>query len=101
MPIRKPWFICTNFEIEERVSATANGVYEIADAYKNTIYIGRGEIRNRLQNHGSSSRSEDHIPGATWFRFEETPYPISREEELLLEFKNTHGRLPKYNDRVG
>ncbi len=98
MPILNPWYVYTGFEIVARVPVKAIGVYEIADEQKTTIYIGRGEIRSRLDDHGNKSRKEDYIPGATWFRFVETPYPVTLEEALLLEFKKANGRLPRYNN---
>ncbi len=99
MPITREWeFYITNSP--DSVPSTAIGVYEIANEEQETIYIGQGEIRNRLRDHANSNHGSDYIPvrEAWFFRYEVTPYPVSREGELLEEHKRANGRLPKYNN---
>ena len=78
-----------------------HGVYQL---YKDgvTIYIGRaaGEgvtIRSRLQSHfrgdeGSCTKA------ATDYKREVTSKPVSRERELIDEYENKYGKLPRCND---
>lgn len=78
------------------------GVYSLHKAGE-TIYIGKAEggdgIKGRLQSH---LHSEDTCTKqATAYRFELHRNPTAREEELLLEYKLAHGRLPLCNERIG
>ena len=81
------------------------GVYALYDGQE-LIYIGRasGEgvtIRSRLQAHhrGDDGRCTQQ---AIHYRREVTTDPISREQELLEEYKRAHdGRLPHCSERVG
>lgn len=81
------------------------GVYAL---YKENelIYYGRAQgnsvtIRTRLQAHlrgddGSCTRN------ATHYRREVCSNPVSREKELLEEYKKSNsGKLPKCNERIG
>lgn len=83
------------------VAPLAHGVYTLYEGDV-TIYIGRaaGEgvtIRSRLQDH-KSGRDGPCTKGATYYRREETSRPVAREKELLEEFLNRYGRLPRCND---
>ena len=81
------------------------GVYALYDDSE-LIYYGRAQgntvtIRSRLQSHlrgdeGSCTQN------ATHYKREPCPNPVTREKELLEEFKKTHhGNLPRCNERVG
>ena len=78
------------------------GVYSLHKAGE-TIYIGKAEggggIRGRLKYHlhGKDICTKQ----ATGYRYEYNRNPVAREEELLLEYKLAHGRLPLCNGRVG
>lgn len=90
--------------------ATLNGVPDRAGVYAlydgtTVIYYGCAQggivtIRSRLQRHfrgdeGACTKS------ATHFTAEPCTNPVTREEELLNEFKNLNNRLPRCNTRVG
>jgi hypothetical protein len=74
------------------------GVYFLYD-YRELIYVGRAlgvTIRERLSRHlrgdeGPSTQS------ATHFTYLEHAYPAEAERVYLLEFRRTHGRLPRCN----
>ena len=81
-------------------SPTDDGVYALYDESV-TIYIGKGDgvngIRARLQAHkrgdvGSCTQ------GASHYRREVCSNPVTRERELLQEYKNDNGVLPRCND---
>ena len=78
------------------------GVYSLHKADE-AIYIGKAEggdgIRGRLQYHlhGKNPCTKQ----ATGYRYELHRNPAAKEEELLLEYKLAHGRLPLCNERIG
>ncbi len=89
---------------EENVnnSPAEHGVYALYDGDV-TIYIGRasGEgvtIRSRLQSHHRGDEGPC-TEAATHYRREVTSRPIARESELLDEYEENYGRLPRCNDR--
>lgn len=78
-----------------------HGVYQLYDG-PTTIYIGRAAgdgvtIRSRLQSH----RRGDEGPctkAAAHYKREVTSRPIARESELIDEYEEAHGKLPRCND---
>ncbi len=74
------------------------GVYSLHKAGE-TIYIGKAEggggIRGRLQYHlhGKNPCTKQ----ATGYRYELHGNPAAKEDELLLEYRFAHGRLPICN----
>lgn len=81
-------------------SPTEGGVYALYDANA-TIYIGKGDgengIRARLQAHkrgdeGSCTKNASH------YRREVCSNPKTRERELLQEYVDANGVLPRCND---
>ena len=77
------------------------GVYEIANAVE-TVYIGKGFLRNRLMAHLLSG--DEPTPDGDRFHVMILPdedLAISIEEKLLKSYRIDHGRLPKYNERIG
>ena len=81
-------------------SPTDKGVYALYEDY-DTIYIGKGDgiggIRVRLQSHKRGDEGTCTMD-ATDYKREICMYPLSRERELLQEYKNIYGKLPKCND---
>lgn len=77
------------------VPESAFGVYGIFNT--GWIYIGKGEIRNRLLAHLSGNDGNPCLlpSGPTHFVYEVTPFADSREKQLINEF------LPPCNRRVG
>lgn len=81
------------------------GVYALFDAFGECIYIGRAKgggvtIRSRLQAHLAGHEGACTQRAVTYAR-EVTTSPVSREVELLEEFRSLHGRLPRCNSRIG
>ncbi len=78
----------------------SEGVYELFDTGKNLIYIGRSDnLRRRLTEHLNTS--DACIKSASYFTYEVTSRSISREQELLAEYKRIHGKYPPCNDKLG
>ena len=77
----------------ESFGASHTGVYAIYNAQE-WIYLGRGDIRQRLLEHfdGDIPSIATHAP--THFRAEVTADPINREKQLLREYP------PSCNPRV-
>ena len=82
------------------MSPTDGGVYALYD-WDETIYIGRGDgengIRDRLQSHKRGDEGKC-TQGASDYRREPCTNPKTRERELLQEYKNANGVLPRCND---
>ena len=99
MPITGHLAAFTDYNIS--LEPNRMGVYAL---YQNgePIYYGRAttSIRDRLQSHKSGTEGPC-TKAATHFNTELTSQPIERERELLDEYRNQHGRLPKCNERVG
>lgn len=82
----------------------AQGVYCLLDKEGKVLFIGKGNIRERLLGHWSRNNSTDaeiwsHAPAT--FRFELTDNPSAREAELVRELKPScnpvaHSRFPKF-----
>jgi excinuclease UvrABC nuclease subunit len=81
------------------------GVYALYDGNE-IIYYGRAQgdsvtIRSRLADH-KSGREGSCTKNASHYRREVTSRPVSREKELLEEYKKQHNdKLPRCNERVG
>jgi NADPH-dependent glutamate synthase beta subunit-like oxidoreductase len=72
----------------------AEGVVKLYDGEKNIIYIkGTENIRELLKEYLDD-------PEAKFFAFEEDKMFTKRESELIQEFLQKHGRMPKYNDEL-
>jgi hypothetical protein len=79
------------------------GVYSLGDKRGGVIFVGRGNIRERLLSHWNRQNSGDlaiwdHNPA--YFRFELTPRPAERQAELVRDLKPscvqaTRLRFPK------
>jgi excinuclease UvrABC nuclease subunit len=81
-------------------SPTKKGVYALYEENV-IIYIGKGDgengIRGRLQAHkrgdeGSCTKNASH------YRREVCSNPTTKEKELLQEYKNAKGKLPRCNE---
>ena len=101
MPIQGDRYAFTEETIDR--SPDQHGVYQLEDG-ASIIYIGRAAgtgvtIRSRLRDH-KGGRDGPCTKGASHFRREVTEAAVSREKELLEEYKrNNNGRLPRCNDR--
>ncbi len=79
------------------------GVYVLYEG-DTTIYFGRAQggdvtIRSRLEDH-RAGREGPCTKNATGFKVEITSSAVTREKELLEEYKTAHGRLPRCNQKV-
>lgn len=98
MPLNKKWSKYS----KENVSNIVNnlGVYEIANSKGETVYIGQGKIRDRLNEHfliGSHP-----IPQGAQFRYKETnskERAEQRERVELDKYEKQTGKPPRYNRR--
>lgn len=69
---------------------SAQGVYWLRDKEGRTIFVGKGNIRERLLGHWNHEKPADlaiwsHNPAT--FRFELTGRPAERQAELVRELK--------------
>lgn len=73
------------------------GVYQVADAEKQIIYIGQSatDVPNRLRQH--LSRAGCVAEAARYWRYEYSRVPQAREAELLAAYEAEHGHLPPCN----
>ena len=98
MPIKKRWPSYRKERVKK--SSDVYAVYELADGSKDVIYIGEGELRNRLLAHVTNGFAP--IPGTSYFRYEITGSKtlcVQRQNALLEEYFRVHGHLPKYNQQ--
>ena len=69
---------------------SAQGVYSLRNKEGKVIFVGKGNIRQRLLSHWNRQNSTDAV---VWnydpyaFRFELTNHPAEREAELIRELK--------------
>lgn len=98
MPIQQPF-------TEYRTASPPNqiGLYELGrpantETGYGIVYIGSGRLKRRLRDHDRSDKS--------WFVYRCeitncTRRARERERAELRKFKQRHGRLPTYNNRIG
>jgi hypothetical protein len=77
------------------------GVYALYSG-DGLIYIGRAQggsttIRSRLKDH-KAGRDGRCTQSADSYKRETCSNPALRERELLQEYKNTYGKLPRCNE---
>jgi hypothetical protein len=100
MPVAGDLYSFTQENVDR--APTSDGVYSLHEGSE-TTYIGKGDgengIRARLQAHkrGDEGRCTQQ---ATDYRREVCRYPTSRERELLQEYQQAHGKLPRCNERI-
>jgi ferredoxin len=71
------------------------GVYQLLDEQKNTIYIkGTVNLRRELEEQYETNKQ------ALYVKWEEEPMYTRRESELIQQFIQTNGRLPPQNDEL-
>ena len=105
MRMAKPWQ-----PIAEVLNGTAPlkvhgemGVYQLADADQQVIFIGYAGGKSRLGLRGEISQFETVAPAAAFVRIEVTTAYLSRYQELLMIHQADHGGLPACNPpaRIG
>lgn len=93
MPIQKRWS-----KLPKAKSAPPKpGVYELANPKKEIVKIGEGENLNERLRGQMPSLPKD----IKFIRLLETKAHEKLEKQMLEQFKKEHGRLPKYNERIG
>jgi excinuclease UvrABC nuclease subunit len=94
------WYRLDDQEALRQVPKKA-GVYELADADRVVIYIGRakgGNLRNRLRTHARERVNECIRMSAVCFRYAVTKAHRRDEKELFVEYKTAHdGKIPQCN----
>ena len=98
MPIRgkKQRFTDTNISN----APGCDGVYGIYK-YNQLVYIGKGEGKNGIKGRLQAAKRDKRSKGATSFQVERCKDAAWREEQLLRQYKKLHGKLPRYNDKIG
>lgn len=96
MPILNSQELFTDLNIS--LSPDSPGVYALWNLNE-IIYYGSSarSIRSRLQRHKNGSEGSC-TRNATHFQAEVSVFPSVRESELIREFQNQYGRLPRCND---
>lgn len=97
--IAKPWSRWAKKRVDQHDDNY--GAYELGDSSGEILYVGSGRIRSRLLDHFPPGR--DTKPGVSRFRVEykgSRRAARGRERRLLFNFRNKHGRLPKFNDGI-
>jgi hypothetical protein len=92
----KQWMPLT----EEHVAKVAGhlGVYQLANAAEEIVYIGVAGGRSLFGLHGALADMLQAPPaGATLFRYEVNMAYHTRYLELLQAYRHDHGRLPVGN----
>ncbi len=73
------------------------GVYQLADAADEVIFIGYAGGASRFGLRGEIAAFEERAPDAVSVRFEVTTGYLSRYQELLMLHVADHGVLPRCN----
>ena len=84
---------------EQTRPPNAVGVYELAWADNAIVYIGAGVVRRRLQCHNRDPDKYFHSYRTIITNDRRRAQQIEKREQR--KFFDRHGRLPKYNSRVG
>jgi len=99
MPIRGKKRRFTNINISN--APECDGVYGIY-RYQKLIYIGKGEGKDGIKSRLQAAQQDKRGRGkATSFCVEKCKKPSEREKQLLKQYRKLHGKLPRYNDKVG
>ncbi len=99
MPISGDLYDFTQDNVNK--APAVHGVYQLYED-GTTTYIGRAAgdgvtIRSRLKSHYSGTEGPC-TKAADRYRREKNSRPVAREKELIDEYVNKYGRLPRCND---
>ncbi len=87
---------------QEVLDSLTYGAYLLRDSEGKVLYIGQGEVVNRLQDHFWERDKKKKNEGVASFKIIWCANKREAEElerELLVEHKQEHGEFPKYNRR--
>jgi len=73
------------------------GIYQLADANQQVIFIGYAGGRSPFGLRGEIGRYEETAPESAFVRLEVTTAYLSRYQELLMIHQADHGSLPACN----
>jgi hypothetical protein len=91
----KPWRVIDSAALEALPGQL--GVFELADAEGEVIFIGCADARTLFGLRGEVAAQVAALPQTRAFRVEVTTAYHTRHLELLMAFQADHGRLPKCN----
>jgi len=93
MPIPKRW----SKPPKAKSAPEKPGVYEFGDSQGNILKIGEGDdLRDRI-----TQQMPNKPKDVTRIRWREAKQNEKLEQKMLEEFQKEHGKLPKYNKRIG
>lgn len=94
-PVVKPPEVWRIFDAESVATVPeTEGVFQLLDAGKNVTHIiGTAKIRESMQEYLDN---ED----VCYFDYEEEPMYTQRESQLIQQYLQQHGKLPKGNDEL-
>lgn len=97
--LNKPWKNLTADNLKRVASHL--GVYQLANADDEIVYIGVADARTKFGLKGELAKALDGPPaGATKFRIEINMSYRTRHAELLQAFQHDFGRLPEANTDI-
>lgn len=97
--LAKPWLDIDRLDRDDIPAQL--GVFEIADADENVIFIGYGGGRRPFGLRSAIDEELDRLgTRARLVRFELTHGYLSRWEELMMVHRHDHGRPPAANDNA-
>ncbi len=94
--LTKPWTDLTSAAIARLPGQL--GVYEIADASGEVLFIGVAGGRSRFGLRGELETELERRGAGLQFRVEVNMQYLSRYQELLMAHRADHGRLPAENE---
>ncbi len=99
MPIVKSWMPLSRIEVNK--VPERGGVYELGDARKEVVFVGKaeaGQLRKQLASHIMDRKNAVIKAKAKHFRYAASSNVGSEYNALLEAYKKTHGgRLPEAN----
>ena len=97
MPVRmtKAWTPLTPESIRKLTGQL--GVFQIADADGETIYIGFAGGRSLFGLRSEVTKAAEEVAGAARFRVEVNQQYTTRYQELLMAHVHDHGDVPRGN----
>lgn len=96
--LNKPWCPVTDRAVAALTGQL--GVFELADADGQTVYIGCADARSLFGLRSAVADALRQLPRVQAFRVEVTTAYRTRHLELLMAYEADHGVLPRHNTRA-